>query len=87
MRAKAQDLYKRMTVYNTLVFTFLWCDLVQELVRVHKNVQHSDLQISDVSRSITLLCIHLKDSYSLDSEIPISLPWIDGRTCYIMKQF
>lgn len=87
MQVKAQDLYERMTDYNTFLFTFLWCDLTQELARVHKNIQRNDLQISDVGRSITLLCIRLKDSYPLDSEIPISLPWIDGRTSYIMKQF
>ena len=76
-----------MTDYNTLIFTFLWCDLAQELARVHKIVQRSDLQISDVSQSIILLCIHLKNSYPLDSEIPKSLPWIDGWAPYIMQQF
>lgn len=76
-----------MTDYNTLVFTFLWCDLAQELSRIHKVVQLNNLQISDVGRSITLHCIRLKNEYPLDSEIPKSLPWIYGHAPYIMQQF
>jgi len=76
-----------MTDYNTLVFTFLWCDLAQELSRIHKVVQLNNLQISDVGQSITLLCIRLKNEYPLDSEIPKSLPWIYGHAPYIMQQF
>ena len=76
-----------MTDYDTLVFTFLWCDLAQKLSRIHKVVQRNNLQISDVGRSITLLCIRLKDEYPLDSEIPKSLPWIYGHASYIMQQF
>jgi len=57
------------------------------LARVHKNIQRSDLHISDVGRSITLLCLRLKKEYPLDSQIPESLPWIDGCTIYIMQQF
>ena len=76
-----------MTDYNTLIFTFLWCDLVQELARVYKIIQRRDLQISDVGQSITLLCIHLQNFYLLNSEVPESLPWIDGCAPYIMQQF
>jgi len=76
-----------MTDYNTLVFTFLWCDLAQELSRVQKNIQRRDLQISDVGRSITLLCTRLKNAYSLDSQIPESLPSVTGFASYIISQF
>jgi hypothetical protein len=76
-----------MIDYNTLVFTFLWCDLAQELSRIHKVVQRNNLQISDVGRSITLLCVRLKDEYPLDSEIPKRLPWTYGYAPYIMQQF
>ena len=86
---KAQDLYERMTDYNTLVFTFLWCDLVQELKKIQKRIQSSDLEISDIGRSITLLCTQLKKEYPLKegSEILESFPWIDGHANYIMQQF
>jgi len=87
MRAKATDLYERMTNYNTIIFTFLWCDLAQEVARVHKNIQRRDLQISDVDRSIALLCLHLKEEYPLDFEIPDIFPWVNGRTTHIMQQF
>ena len=78
-----------MTDYNTLVFTFFWCDLAQELKKIHKRIQSSDLEISDVGRSITLLCTRLKKEYPLegDNEIPNSFPWIDGRANHIMQQF
>ena len=69
MRAQATDFYKRMTNYNIIVFTFLWCDLAQEIARVHKNIQRKDLQISDVDRFIALLCFYLKEEYPLDCEI------------------
>ena len=56
-----------MTDYDTLVFIFFWCDLAQQLAFVHARVQERKLQISDVGRSITLLCNRLKDvsPYSL----------------------
>ena len=76
-----------MTDYNTLVFTFLWCDLAQELSRVQKNIQRRDLQIWDVGRPITLLCTRLKNAYSLDSQIPESLPSVTGFASYIISQF
>ena len=76
-----------MTDYNTLEFTFLWCDLAQELSRVQKNIQRRDLQISDVGRSIILLCTRLKNAYSLDSQIPESLPSVTGFASYIISQF
>ena len=77
-----------MTDYNTLVFTFFWCDLAQELKKVQKRIQSSDLEISNVGRSITLLCTQLKKEYPLEnSEIPESFPWVDGRANYIMMQF
>jgi len=78
-----------MTDYNTLVFTFLLCDLTQELKKIHKRIQSSDLEISDVGQSITLLCTRLKKEYPLEggNEIPNSFPWVDGRANYIMQQF
>ena len=76
-----------MTDYNTLDFTFFWCDLAQELSRVQKNIQQRDLQISDVGRSITLLCTRLKNAYSLDSQISESLPSATGFASYIVSQF
>jgi len=79
-------LYERIIDYDTLVFTFLWCDLAQELSRIHKVVQRNNLQISDVG-PIILLCIRLKDEYPLDSKMPKSLPWIYGHASYIMQQF
>ena len=89
MKAKAAELYAKMTNYDTLVFTFLLCHLAQELKKIHKCIQSSDLEISDVGRSITLLCTRLKKEYPLEggNEIPNSFPWVEGRANYIMQQF
>lgn len=78
-----------MTDYNTLVFIFFWCDLAQELKKIQKRIQSNDLEISDVGRSITLLCTRLKREYPLKEGVvvPKSFPWIDGHANYIMQQF
>jgi hypothetical protein len=77
-----------MTDYNTLVFTFFWCDLAQELKRIHKRIQSSDLEISAVGRSMTLLHTRLKQEYPSEGyEILESFPWVDGHANYVMQQF
>ena len=87
MRIKAADLYFRTTDYDTLVFTFFWCDLAQQLAFVHTRIQEWKLQISDVGRSITLLCNRLKEDYPIDSEMPEELSKASGYSTYIMQQF
>lgn len=83
------ELYTRMTDYDTLVFIFFWCDLAQQLAFVHARVQERKLQISDVGRSITLLCNRLKEDYPLLGEhhMPEELPGANGYGNYIMQQF
>lgn len=81
------DLYDRMTDYDTLVFTFFWCDLAMQLASVHKRVQERNLQMSDVGRLINLLCTRLIESYPIDSEMPEELPLSDGFGMHIMHQF
>ena len=87
MKAKAADLYFRMTNYDTLVFIFFLCDVAKQLAIVHKQVQERNLQISDVGRVITLLYTRLIENYSLDSEIPEKFPLADGYGVHIMTQF
>ena len=87
MKAKAADLYFRMTNYDTLVFIFFLCDVAKQLAIVHKQVQERNLQISDVGRVITLLYTRLIGNYSLDSEIPEKFPLADGYGVHIMTQF
>ena len=69
-------------------FSF-WCDLAQQLAFVHARVQEWKLQISDVGRSITLLCNRLKEDYPLLGEHQMSeeLPGANGYGNYIMQQF
>ena len=86
MKAKASDLYSRITDYDTLVFTFFWCDVAKQLATVHKQVQERNLQISDVGRVITLLCCRLTENYPQDSEIPEKFPLADGFGTHIMTQ-
>lgn len=87
MKAKAADLYSRMTNYDTLVFTYYWCDVAQQLAFVHKRVQERKLQISDVSKSITLLCTRLREDYPLGYEMPEELPITNGFGSHILHQF
>ena len=87
MKAKAADLYSKMTDYNTIVFTFLWCDVTKILGIKHKQVQEQKLQISDVGRLIKLLCVELTEYYGIDSEMPEKFPLVDGYGTHIMHQF
>jgi len=87
MKAKAADLYSKMTDYNTIVFTFLWCDVTIILGIKHKQVQEQKLQISDVGRLIKLLCVELTEHYRIDSEMPEKFPLVDSYGNHIMHQF
>ena len=80
MKAKATELYAKMTNYDTLVFTFLRCDVTKILGIKHKQVQDHKLQISDVGQLIKLLCVQLRENCSIDSEMPMKFP-------LIMQQF
>ena len=86
MKAKATELYTKMTNYDTLVFTFLWCDVTKILGIKHKQYQDQKLQISDVGRLIKLLCIRLGENYPIDSEMPKKFALPDGYGAYIMQQ-
>ena len=87
MKAKVADLYSRMTNYDISVFTFFWCDVAQQLAFIHKRVQERKLQISDVGKSITLLCTHLRDDYPLSYEMPEELLIANGFSSHILHQF
>ena len=87
MKAKAADLYSGMTNYDILVFTYFWCDVAQQLAFVHKRVQERKLQISDVGKSITLLCTRLQEDYPFGYEMPEELPIANGFGSHILHQF
>ena len=71
-----------MTDYNTIVFTFLWCDVTKILGIKYKQVQEQKLQISDVGLLIKLLCVELTEHYCIDSEMPEKLPLVDSPGTY-----
>lgn len=75
-----------MTDYDTILFAFLWSDLAQTVAKAHARIQTRELQISDVGRAITLLCIHLKAEYPLHSELSAAFSWLDGDAVYLMEQ-
>ena len=87
MKAKAIELYAKMTNYDILVFTFLQCDVIKILGIKHKQVQDQKLQISDVGRLIKLLCVRLGENYPIDSEMPKKFALPDGYGAHIMQQF
>src|SRR5437773_7048593 len=87
MKAKAADLYSKMTDYNTIVFTFLWCDVTKILGIKHKQVQEQKLQISDVGRLIKLLCVELTEHYRIDSEMPENFPWLTAMELILCINF
>ena len=87
MKAKATELYAKMTNYDTLVFTFLWCDVTKILGIKYKQIQDQKLQISDVGRLIKLLCVRLRENYPIDSEMPKKFALSDGYGAHIMQQF
>ena len=86
MKAKATELYAKMTNYDTLVFTFLWCD-------VNKNPWYKTQIISGPKAPnlrcwcplIKLLCIRLRENYPINSEMPKKFALPDGYGAHIMQ--
>ena len=64
LKALATSLYGQLTSYDNLVFIYLYRDLAERLKRYSKLLQDKKLQISDVGRIITMLCMRLETDYS-----------------------
>src|SRR5437667_10370872 len=66
----ALDLYERLIWYDTIVFIFLYNELVWTMARYSQRLQAKDIQIRGVRRSIVSLCGRLESGYPSESLFP-----------------
>ena len=84
MKAKATELYAKMTNYDTFVIIFLWCD-VTKILSISSGPKAPNLRCW--CPLIKLLYIRLRENYPIDSEMPKKLALPDGYGAHVMQQF
>lgn len=84
-RTKAQDLYSRLCVYDTLLFIHYYRDITFRMAITSKQLQTEGLRMSQVGKYITALLARLRKHYSLDKELPDNL-FGDGHTEELIRE-
>ena len=72
-KKSAADLYEALTIYDNLVFFFFYRDVISLIARTSKILQKLDLEIPEVGRRITTLCMRLCTYYAESEPFPTAL--------------
>ena len=73
VRAKAEDLYRRLRSYDTLLCIHFYRDITWRMAVTSQQLQRSNLQMSHIGNYIIALSASLKTHYSQDKECPEDL--------------
>ena len=73
VKKSAADLYEALTIYDNLVFFFFYRDVISMIARTSKILQKLDLEIPEVGRCITMLCMWLRTYYAESEPFPTAL--------------
>ena len=73
VRKSAAKLYVDLTNYDDFLFFFYYQEIAAQMAHTAKLLQYPELQLFDVTRYITLLCIHLQKKYPKGSRNPVEL--------------
>lgn len=73
VRKSAAKLYADLINYDDFLFLFYYQEITARMAHTAKLLQHSDLQLFDVTRYITLLRTHLQTKYPKGSHNPVEL--------------
>ena len=73
VKKSAVDLYEALTIYRNLVFFFFYRDLISLIACTSKILQKQDLEIPEVGRRVTTLCMRLRTYYAESDPFPTAL--------------